>query len=186
MFSAYPPKLSTLSLSCSSSPLWPGRRSLSEDLLRPGSTVCADGGDRPCRVRLPGKVSTLLCAGVWLGRQVLREPLRGLPHRLPGEETDLCGAQQGLLLQRYHLTVALIDRAATCWHRNTVQQGIHSYSQQRIWKVQVTVIRVCTWHSSCSFCCKKTCPTIKSDDAWEDLKENLTQWVHWCLFTAWF
>lgn len=60
--------------------------------------MCADGRNRPRRVCLPGEMPALLRAGVWLGRQVLREPLRGLPHRLPGEETDLRGAQQGLLL----------------------------------------------------------------------------------------
>lgn len=65
----------------------------------------ADGGNRPRRVRVPGKVPALLRAGVRLGRQVLREPLRGLPHRLPGEETHLRGAQQGLLLQRYRHTL---------------------------------------------------------------------------------
>lgn len=68
----------------------------------------ADGGNRPRRVRVPGKVPALLRAGVWLGWQVLREPLRGLPHRLPGEETHLRGAQQGLLLQRYRRALALI------------------------------------------------------------------------------
>lgn len=52
-------------------------------------------------MRLPGEVSALLRAGVRLRRQVLREPLRGVPHRLPGEETHLRGPQQGLLLQRY-------------------------------------------------------------------------------------
>lgn len=70
----------------------------------------ADGGNRPRRVRVPGKVPALLRAGVRLGRQVLREPLRGLPHRLPGEETHLRGAQQGLLLQRYRLAVVLVRR----------------------------------------------------------------------------
>lgn len=92
---------------CFFSPFWPRRRSLSEDLLWTGPTVCADGRNRPCWVRLPGKMSALLCASVWLWRQVLWEPLRGLPHRLPGEETDLCGTQQGLLLQRYRMTVTV-------------------------------------------------------------------------------
>ncbi len=116
-------------LSCSSSPFWPRWRSLSEDLLWTGSTVCADGRNWPCRVCLPGKMPALLCAGVWLRRQVLREPLWGLPHRLPGEETDLCGAQQRLLLQRYHLTVSLISCTAegcyTLW-KDLVQQVIRS------------------------------------------------------------
>lgn len=76
----------------------------------------ADGGNRPRRVRVPGKVPALLRAGVRLGRQVLREPLRGLPHRLPGEETHLRGAQQGLLLQRYHLAVVLIRRRCATLH----------------------------------------------------------------------
>lgn len=70
----------------------------------------ADGRNRPRRVRVPGEVPALLRAGVRLGRQVLREPLRGLPHRLPGEETHLRGAQQGLLLQRYRLALVLIRR----------------------------------------------------------------------------
>lgn len=80
---------------------------MSEDLLRAGPAVCADGQHRPSRVRLPGEVPALLRAGVRLGRPVLREPLRGVPHRLPGEETDLRGAQQGVLLQRYVLSAAL-------------------------------------------------------------------------------
>lgn len=101
----------TLLSSCSLSTLWPWRRSLPEDLLWTGSTMCADGRNWPGWVRLPGKMSALLCACVWLRRQVLRKPLWSLPHRLSGEETDLCGAQQGLLLQRYHLTVVLL-----LWH----------------------------------------------------------------------
>lgn len=87
--------------SLSSSPFRPGRGSLPQDVLRPGAAVRSDAGNWPRRVRLPGEVSALLRAGVRLGRALLREPLRGLPHRLPAEETHLRGAQQGLLLQRY-------------------------------------------------------------------------------------
>lgn len=94
--------------SFSSSSFWCWWRPVSQDLLRKRPTVCADGGNWACRVRLPGKMSTLLCARVWFRRQVLREPLRGLPHRLSGEETDLRGAQQRLLLQRsVFLTITL-------------------------------------------------------------------------------
>lgn len=95
------PALSNQSLSLWCSPPWLRPESLSEDLLWTGPAVCADGGNRPRRVRLPGKMSPLLCSGVRLRRQVLREPLRGVLGRLPGAETDLRGAQQGLLLQRY-------------------------------------------------------------------------------------
>lgn len=86
---------------CPCSSVLPGGKSLPEDLLRTGPAVRRDGGNRPGRVRLPGEVPALVRAGVRLRRQVLREPLRGVPHRLPGEETHLRGPQQGLLLQRY-------------------------------------------------------------------------------------
>lgn len=91
-------------LFCSSSSVRPGGKSLPEDLLWAGPAVRRDGGNRPRRVRLPGEVPALVCARVWFRRPVLREPLWGVPHCLPGTETYLCGPQQRLLLQRYHLT----------------------------------------------------------------------------------
>lgn len=91
-------------LFCSSSSVRPGGKSLPEDLLWAGPAVRRDGGNRARRVRLPGEVPALLRARVWLRRPVLREPLRGVPHRLPGAETHLRGPQQRLLLQRYRRT----------------------------------------------------------------------------------
>lgn len=44
----------------------PGRGPLSEDVLWAGSTVRANGGNRPRRVRVPGEVPALLRAGVRL------------------------------------------------------------------------------------------------------------------------